>query len=56
MTSVSGLAPQRMACIAAVIIAAASSHLAAAETVPKNFVVHETPKPVAAISFEGTQQ
>lgn len=40
---------------AAAAIIVATSQVAAAQTPPKNFIVNDAPKPVAAISFEDEQ-
>ena len=46
------LAPRPVALLAAAMIVATGSQLADAQDVLKNFVVHETAKPVPAINFE----
>src|SRR5258708_32546362 len=40
----------------AMLLTLASFQFALAETPPKNFVLHDLPKPVAAVSFEGDQR
>lgn len=51
--------PQRARCFAAVLIAAfvvaATLHPAAAQELPKNFIMHPVAKPVAALSFADDQ-
>lgn len=51
--------PQRARCFAVGLIAAsiavAAIYRAAAQDVPKNFIMHPAPKPVAAISFADDQ-
>ena len=52
MKLVSLFAQRSVAWLAAAMIVATNSQFATAQDVPKNFVVHEAPKPVPAINFE----
>lgn len=40
------------ACAAALLVAIGAAHVRATEALPKNLVVHKTPKPVASIAFK----
>ena len=41
-----------VACSAALLIAMTSTHIRAAQEMPKNLVVHNSPQPIASIKFE----
>ncbi len=56
MKLVSLFAQRSAAWLAAAMIVAMNSQFAAAQHVPKNFIVHEAPKPVAAITFEDAKR